>query len=147
LLPAGAIAGWGLHPLESAAFSRRTPKADISSVLSFHNPLTKCGGVTDQRHNMMQRLFPHGRLIIIAGYADIVRENVGISGDRKATALLRACRGLFFSRRRWFVLIPGAAILIQKLFDKLNRSGILAFKGRIIPFCGNQPSRGSQLNV
>src|SRR5450756_1785167 len=28
-LPAGAIAGWGLHPLESAAFSRRTPRADI----------------------------------------------------------------------------------------------------------------------
>src|ERR1700730_1036843 len=28
LLPAGAVAGWGLHPLESAALSRRTPKAD-----------------------------------------------------------------------------------------------------------------------
>src|SRR5450759_2081215 len=28
-LPAGAVAGWGLHPLESAAFSRRTPEADI----------------------------------------------------------------------------------------------------------------------
>ena|SRR6202047_4958211 len=27
LLPAGAVAGWDLHPLESAAFSRRTPKA------------------------------------------------------------------------------------------------------------------------
>jgi hypothetical protein len=24
LLPAGAVAGWGSHPLESAAFSRRT---------------------------------------------------------------------------------------------------------------------------
>jgi hypothetical protein len=29
LLPAGAVAGWDLHPLESAALSRRTPKADI----------------------------------------------------------------------------------------------------------------------
>jgi hypothetical protein len=29
LLPAGAFAGWGFHPLESAAFSRRTPKEDI----------------------------------------------------------------------------------------------------------------------
>ena len=29
LLPAGAVAGWGLHPLESAALSRRTPMADI----------------------------------------------------------------------------------------------------------------------
>jgi UDP-3-O-[3-hydroxymyristoyl] glucosamine N-acyltransferase len=32
LLPAGAIAGWGLHPLESAAFSRRTPEADIEGM-------------------------------------------------------------------------------------------------------------------
>jgi hypothetical protein len=32
LLPAGAVAGWGLHPLESAAFSRRTPLADICSA-------------------------------------------------------------------------------------------------------------------
>src|SRR5258708_6290929 len=29
LLPAGAVAGWDLHPLESAALSRRTPDADI----------------------------------------------------------------------------------------------------------------------
>src|ERR1700675_2339729 len=29
LLPAGAVAGWGLHPLESAALSRRTPKAVV----------------------------------------------------------------------------------------------------------------------
>jgi hypothetical protein len=27
--PAGAVAGWDLHPLKSAAFSRRTPTADI----------------------------------------------------------------------------------------------------------------------
>jgi hypothetical protein len=30
LLPAGAFAGWDLHPLESAAFSRRTQKAVIA---------------------------------------------------------------------------------------------------------------------
>jgi hypothetical protein len=29
LLPAGAVAGWGLHPLESAALSRRTPDSDV----------------------------------------------------------------------------------------------------------------------
>jgi hypothetical protein len=29
LLPAGAVAGWDLHPLESAAFPRRTPDSDI----------------------------------------------------------------------------------------------------------------------
>src|SRR2546421_9323707 len=28
LHPAGAVAGWDFHPLESAAFSRRTPRAD-----------------------------------------------------------------------------------------------------------------------
>jgi GH15 family glucan-1,4-alpha-glucosidase len=28
LLPAGAVAGWDLHPLENAAFSRRTPWTD-----------------------------------------------------------------------------------------------------------------------
>src|SRR5262249_46569580 len=32
LLPAGAVAGWDLHPLESAALSRRTPIADICST-------------------------------------------------------------------------------------------------------------------
>jgi hypothetical protein len=29
------IAGWDLHPLESAACSRRTPKADISFVAGY----------------------------------------------------------------------------------------------------------------
>ena len=33
LLPAGAVAGWDLHPLESAAFSRRTPKAAIGLTI------------------------------------------------------------------------------------------------------------------
>ena len=32
LLPAGAVAGWDLHPLESAAFSRRTPNAGIPTL-------------------------------------------------------------------------------------------------------------------
>jgi len=30
LLPAGVFAGWDLHPLESAALSRRTPEAVIN---------------------------------------------------------------------------------------------------------------------
>src|SRR5207302_434061 len=34
LLPAGAFAGWALHPLESAAFSRRTPKAVIQGPVT-----------------------------------------------------------------------------------------------------------------
>jgi hypothetical protein len=28
LLPAGAVAGWDFHPLESPAFSRRTPVSE-----------------------------------------------------------------------------------------------------------------------
>jgi hypothetical protein len=32
LLPAGAVAGWGLHPLENAALSRRTPVADVDDM-------------------------------------------------------------------------------------------------------------------
>jgi hypothetical protein len=42
LLPAGAIAGWGLHPLESAAFARRTPGADSG-------PETKAGPFLTQQ--------------------------------------------------------------------------------------------------
>src|SRR5271167_3271709 len=36
-------------------------------------------------------------------------------------------------------------VLIPRLFDKLNRSGTLAFKAQIIPFCGYQPVRGNRL--
>ena len=32
MLPAGAVAGWGSHPLESAALSRRTRRAAIANV-------------------------------------------------------------------------------------------------------------------
>ena len=38
-LPAGAVAGWVLHPLESAAFPRRTPKAVIRSPLDSRDQL------------------------------------------------------------------------------------------------------------
>jgi hypothetical protein len=32
-MAAPVASGWGLHPLESAALSRRTPKADIGAML------------------------------------------------------------------------------------------------------------------
>jgi hypothetical protein len=38
LLPAGAVAGWVLHPLESAAFARRTPQADIPALFKRYVP-------------------------------------------------------------------------------------------------------------
>jgi len=31
------VAGWGLHPLESAAFARRTPRADVAGQISGGN--------------------------------------------------------------------------------------------------------------
>ena len=34
LLPAGAVAGWDFHPLESATFSRRTPEAVTPCTIS-----------------------------------------------------------------------------------------------------------------
>src|SRR6476469_3195025 len=48
LLPAGAVAGWDLHPLESTALSRRTPLADVgclaaSSVWTAVNAIANCG--------------------------------------------------------------------------------------------------------
>ena len=45
LLPAGAVAGWGLHPLESAALSRRTRKADFlqKTALAFSVDLREAG--------------------------------------------------------------------------------------------------------
>jgi hypothetical protein len=40
LLPAGAFAGWDLHPLESAALSRRTPIGDIGRACE--SPILFC---------------------------------------------------------------------------------------------------------
>jgi hypothetical protein len=42
LLPAGAVAGWALHPLESAALSRRTPDSDIKAAARSNRYLLKC---------------------------------------------------------------------------------------------------------
>ena len=33
MLPAGAVAGWSLHPLESAAFARRTPSTQVANLI------------------------------------------------------------------------------------------------------------------
>jgi hypothetical protein len=43
LLPAGAVAGWDLHPLESAAFSRRTPEEDIQQSQSLKRQAADIG--------------------------------------------------------------------------------------------------------
>ena len=53
LLPAGAVAGWGLHPLESAAFARRTPGADIAQPIAL-----RLGCVPSRRGPVMTCCFP-----------------------------------------------------------------------------------------
>src|ERR1700730_11780896 len=53
LLPAGAVVGWGLHPLESAALSRRTPEAAIR--LPLLNQLVGAGE-DGLRHDEAERL-------------------------------------------------------------------------------------------
>ena len=50
------IAGWGLHPLESAAFARRTPIADIRRG---------CSHSIGKPHTV-QRACPLGRIILSA---------------------------------------------------------------------------------
>ncbi|MEH2506497.1 hypothetical protein V1290_005308 [Bradyrhizobium sp. AZCC 1578] len=58
LLPAGAIAGWGLHPLESAAFARRTPNSDISPQAP--RPSACRQGRVWLRHGTLDRYLPRG---------------------------------------------------------------------------------------
>jgi len=40
IAPAGAVAGWDLHPLESAAFARRTPNSDMSHPGASHKSIS-----------------------------------------------------------------------------------------------------------
>src|SRR6202048_20916 len=54
LLPAGAVAGWDLHPMESAAFSRRTPKADRAAArCRCRNQGHPCGDRPELRRERM----------------------------------------------------------------------------------------------
>src|ERR1700738_1596602 len=49
LLPAGAVARWGLHPLESAAFARRTPLSDAATSW----PLFRDGAKSGDREGLL----------------------------------------------------------------------------------------------
>src|SRR3981189_2733035 len=54
-----SVAGWGLHPLESAAFARRTPTAVIGRPLNrapkvLHTPRRSCA----PNHSGDRRLLP-----------------------------------------------------------------------------------------
>jgi hypothetical protein len=53
VLPAGAVAGWDLHPLESAVFARRTPGADIAQPIAL-----RLGCVPSRRGPVMTCCFP-----------------------------------------------------------------------------------------
>jgi hypothetical protein len=63
LLPAGAVAGWDLHPLESAAFARRTPAPDIgidlgSILLAANIDRPLIVGWSTEMHELRQRHCP-----------------------------------------------------------------------------------------
>src|ERR1700681_3432829 len=79
LLPAGAIAGWDLHPLESAAFARRTPNPDIlksrgrplsgdcDTAVYFIAKRHKIDGLGQQRLGAAFQSFSLGLIIAIGG--------------------------------------------------------------------------------
>ena len=48
------LAGWGFHPLESAAFARRTSGADSGAILE-HDRRTLCSGIPRPRICNSQR--------------------------------------------------------------------------------------------
>jgi hypothetical protein len=54
LLPAGAFAGRGLHPLESAAFSRRTPIAVLRGLRAHVRLLHRTGQLCAQRARLVR---------------------------------------------------------------------------------------------
>src|SRR5271169_6860492 len=71
LLPAGAVAGWDLHPLESAAFSRRTPTTDSRSAANkFHHSITSSaraksvGGIVNPSALAVLRLMTSSSLML-----------------------------------------------------------------------------------
>src|SRR6476660_6480560 len=64
LLPTGAVAGWGLHPLESAAFSRRTPTTDSRSAANkFHHSITSSACASSKTGMLRPRALAVLRLI------------------------------------------------------------------------------------
>jgi len=57
LLPAGAIAGWDFHPLESAAFARRTPGTEVGSFSLYHLVREREQALRESGANHVSRLF------------------------------------------------------------------------------------------
>jgi hypothetical protein len=70
LLPAGAVAGWDLHPLESAALSRRTPHSDIHRDLypNIRDALT--GWVTSEVYDSVIDAMIHPPEVHVGGQPD-----------------------------------------------------------------------------
>src|SRR5215470_9315473 len=66
LLPAGAVAGWALHPLESAALSRRTPQADSCSAAIDDEFAETCGQSAFRDETQSLPSSPRQRRLVIA---------------------------------------------------------------------------------
>ncbi len=73
MLPAGAVAGWDLHPLESAALSRRTPDADTLTA-------------TQKKQNTRRSLIGSVNKIYGAGMVVYAGFIVGFDSEKKSVA-------------------------------------------------------------
>jgi hypothetical protein len=70
LLPAGAVAGWDLHPLESAAFSRRTPNPDLGSLRT----ASQSAPIVCIRYSLYNNSGSKIGVFVLAGETNDVRE-------------------------------------------------------------------------
>jgi hypothetical protein len=70
LLPAGAVAGWGLHPLESAALSRRTPIPAIAKTSRQHLDIAVAEDEAEIRPNRVPDNRRPDAMTAVGGRAD-----------------------------------------------------------------------------
>ena len=83
-IPAGAVAGWGLHPLESAAFSRRTPISDIGRP---HNDLCLTSHPARSGHLARKRYVGHRHKRAVIVFCRASLRSLAIARKRNATAI------------------------------------------------------------
>jgi hypothetical protein len=124
MLPAGAVAGWGLHPLESAAFPRRTPRTDIGQRERFHS---------QRRTHRISRFYwqrRYGMFIEVPNsYRTWIKASAGASNTSRDTFALQSISPT--SREVAATFLPHLALGMQDYFsgDPIARSETpLAFR-------------------
>jgi hypothetical protein len=131
LLPAGAIAGWGLHPLESAAFARRTPGTDIARGLPSRQQLHSAT-VESHLHSLEIRILENsGHAVVIEDfYLQLnarrhdfrVARGMKIDGITRLFPRLDGASGGFASD-----LVSNRDKAATELFGKLSKIDLIAF--------------------